>query len=250
MKSNILAAALLLTIGGSANAALVQYYAFDGNTNATVGNSGTTTGTPIFYTGGGVNGDAVNLTNSLNYIETTLSGVFADSFSVSFFARANVGTWRNWWAVSTNGTSDLVRAEIASDGTIDLYGPSFAWVGPDTKVAWVGDLGSAWFHHAYVFDGSEVRVYVNGVLDDTYTSWAETGSITDLRINTSWQYNNQIDADYDEFAVFSEVLSAAQIAQLASGVRPTEIPEPTSASLLGLGALALIRRRKRIKPAS
>lgn len=243
--------ALLLT--APVHASLVQYWTFDGNTTATVGDSGTLTGSFTAITSGAKSGQAVNLGSS-SYLQASLAGTGTTygSMTISFWERTQAGAWRDWTAVTSNGAaSGEVRAEInAGDGTLDLYGITGSFATPATRLAWKSQLGgSTWSHVSLVFDGasSSIKVYTNGVLDGTLTGWTNSAAITAIRVNSSWTYTAGIDADYDDFAVFNTALSASDITNLYNGLSPTAVPEPSTYGLIGAGAIVgvVARRRRR-----
>lgn len=137
-----------------------------------------------------------------------------------------------------NGVVGALRVEVAGDFI----------VGTD-----IIDDGQ-WHHVAATFsdDGSpvveDVKLYVDGVLQTTFTSGPNAPAINTSGINTVTLAGSQMLTDdrsvnglLDETAIWSRVLSEQEIIDLAGGA---VIPEPASLALLGLGGMLVTRRRR------
>jgi hypothetical protein len=88
--------------------------------------------------------------------------------------------------------------------------------------------GNTWVHLAATYDGSTMRIYVNGVLNNskagpaailTNTGAASIGAQRD----GTWKFKGQM----DEARIYRRALSASEIAALA-GLPPTPTPTPTA----------------------
>lgn len=103
-----------------------------------------------------------------------------------------------------------------------------------------GLVVGTWYHIAATYDDNSLDFFVNGTSVGT-TNGPDAGKFTE-EIGTSFRVgasNNGVDQNfgrYDEVKVFDTVLTAAEIQSAA-------IPEPSTALLGALGALALLRRR-------
>jgi hypothetical protein len=97
----------------------------------------------------------------------------------------------------------------------------------------------------YLFDLSQGGI---GGLQQTITAIPLSSySFTDAYLGRSaFAGDNSTSGTVDEFRIYNDARSAATIAgDLALG--PDAVPEPASAVLAGLGALALISRRRFLK---
>lgn len=91
-------------------------------------------------------------------------------------------------------------------------------------------------------------VYINGVavtqISESGWGWGWTPAQA-LTMGVSQQLKG-IDTNdkIDDWGTWNRVLTADEIAWIASGVAPIAVPEPATMALLGLGVLGLIRRKK------
>jgi hypothetical protein len=129
---------------------------------------------------------------------------------------------------------------------------------------------NVWTHVAATWDGSAAKLYVNGILADDSNNPTKNGvynasTTANLTIASS-DSGSPFSGGVDEVAFYASVLSPSQIAShystassgapgayhnlvLANGAslllsNNGVIPEPSSAALLAIGALALGRRRR------
>ena len=86
---------------------------------------------------------------------------------------------------------------------------------------------NTWYHIAGVYDGSELRVYCNGVLED---STSATGNLTARNIpvrigagSGGSGSENPFDGDIAHCAIWDTPLSNDEILSLASGISPLKI---------------------------
>ena len=108
-----------------------------------------------------------------------------------------------------------------------------------------------------MWDGSEVTGYVNGVEGLTITSTFDFDASVDpsvvgfglgARYQTGGSFFGRTpDGVMDDVSIWQGVLSADQVASLAAGVSPLQVPEPNAIVLLLLGGAGLLppRRAKR-----
>lgn len=97
-----------------------------------------------------------------------------------------------------------------------------------------------WYHIAFTYDGSNIRSYLDGVLQNTTPA---TGSIdtNDSSLRIGW-YNStpNYDGTLDNIRIYDQALTPSQI--IADKDTGGHIPEPATVGLLTLG-FGLLRRR-------
>jgi hypothetical protein len=115
---------------------------------------------------------------------------------------------RNGWAVFIGNVAD--GPSYANKLIFERFagGVKSTLIGPVT-------VASTWYHVVVTYDGSTVRMYVNGV---SQGSVASAGSITNntspLRIGRpSDLWDVSLDGVVDEVAVYTTVLSATQVTE-------------------------------------
>ncbi len=269
-NTKTLSIALGLAIGASAQAANLIVYDFESETagaladgtsitndgtsgaNGTV--AGTANGTATIVTGVGPGGLTTNYL-SLNPSNEDSEGVGAPHIGTGgTIASLNVAgdqnyTFATWVRYGSQANDNMIFGSNA--GNVLHLGSRGAahWSGH-----WGDDINSGaapstevgvWHHVAWTntAGSNEQSIYVDGVVVVTggggnagaYT----TNGVEALLVGTS-RNKGSFKGDLDDVRVYDEVLSATQIADLAT----VAIPEPTSGILLSLASLALLRRRR------
>ena len=151
-----------------------------------------------------------------------------------------------------NGRSSLTT--VTGGGSLDTN--LSEWIPTD----------NSWFQLAKVFNpaamnpatnemGYKVEFYVNG--EKVHEDWCAYGDANDsfAGLNAAmgdvgffqnlhdYPQNNVINFDYGYFAAFDTALSAGQVARSYQYIT-TGVPEPATMTLLALGGLAMLRRRR------
>jgi hypothetical protein len=245
-KTLLLSIAVCLFISSSAfanlNDGLVAHWAFDeGSGNIAYdtvgGNNGTLQNGPT-WTAGVING-AIDLDGINDYITCgdILDADLQNAFTIGVWIKLDEGALQR-----TDPHTILWKSDDR---------PGLA-VRPDSRVAfrhWHSQETTAhafqsaqlleerqWNHIAYIFDGSDFTGYVNadyagGVQDSVYSPGGSVYIGADLgaRCFTGLM---------DDLRIYNRALSPEEIGQLYA------VPEPATLSLLALGGLALLRRRK------
>ena len=105
--------------------------------------------------------------------------------------------------------------------------------------------GTYYYFALTVNSTGEVKGYVNGGLEFTTTTTIMNGNIFDLFLDDSpTSFNEYSDVSVGLVRLTDSVLSDSEISTLSNN--PYEaVPEPTSIAAVSLGALALMRRRKK-----
>jgi hypothetical protein len=204
--------------------------------------------------------------------QSGLNPASGDPFSVEFWANpASTAANPNSSPVSNRVTA-TPRSGWAFFQRTDNLGWSFVmYNGTGSTAGWDLTGGTStvnqWSHVVATWSGTAATLYVNGVLADDTNSGAggynasttATFAVGGLADSSSPFRGGSV----DEVAFYGSVLSPAQILNhynlvgsnpsayqstvLADGARLqlTNVPEPTSSLLVGLGGLALLRRRSR-----
>lgn len=260
MCRRILVLVLVLGLAGSASAALVGYWPLDGDATdlSDYGNHGTIVGnvTPtadrfgnlagaMSFAGGG--GDAIDVGDpaelQLSGAMTITAWVYLDSTS-DVHGRRNArviskmdGGGRRSWSLNiekeTGGVPFPGTLQVSSNGS-DVISLN------DTETLPLDQ----WLHMAGVYKpGEAMELYLNGVLQVTKTT--DVPASQHSNNSTSVLIGNRPacgDCGWygalDEVRIYNEVLTAAQVQAVMA------IPEPATVLMLGLGGLALIRRKR------
>jgi hypothetical protein len=181
----------------------------NGNTGTMVGMSTTTS------TVAGKIGSAMQC-SGLNYITAPSSPSLEITTNVSVFA------WVKPSATQSNGTPTIVskNATVANyqlglDTTtgVTLVRPCVAsgcWVSTNSIPT------NKWSHIGLTYDGSFVRIYINGILDskNVLTGSLPTNSGDVLTIGTDSVHNYPFTGPIDDVRVYNRALSAQEVYQL------------------------------------
>ncbi|XAL98015.1 LamG domain-containing protein [Phycisphaeraceae bacterium D3-23] len=261
------AAAALAFAGGASAANLVNYWSFEAGFGDSVGSGGGTAGSEV-TTGTGHDGNTAAVFpaalsgggpyNADGYVDTTgvtVSGAFAFSY---------------WFNISDDGTTDPRGIFDMSGNGGD--GPQSLYIGNSDSLAFrvdgdggtggaaLYDNGGAGFEdgqwHFVVgnydpvtgitlhVDGSGVDASAGGFGNATFDADQYLGAFN-VGDPVTGPAVRGLNGSLDDVALYSGTLTAAEIDGLFAGtIQPTDIPEPGSLALLGLGGLALLRRRR------
>lgn len=268
--TTLITTSALLSLG--AEAALVAHYEFDNNANlledsaspgydlnTTNGSVSQGTASPVGGAGSlSLDSDTSSLSNNNSFTATL------NDFTTSmWFNMADANKSVNSTILSTRQgggaggflfwVSDSNRLEIYTYGG-GKYNTNKLGTG-NTNLTLDDSHDNTWMHVAASYDSASqtVKTYLNGALINTYDysgdasnpGYAASGT-SDLAIGSqeAGGTNFMGEGMVDDLGIWDEALSDSQINTIfTSGV--AAVPEPTSASLLGLGGLSLFLRRRR-----
>jgi hypothetical protein len=240
----------VLSMVGSASAALVAQYEFNGNFNDSSGNglNGTPNGNAKVENGylvldntAGQPSSYVDLGDNPAYFDITTA------ITLAAWVIPDIEIAKDKPIVQ-NG--DEVGIKVKSNDTLEMYfhGSNLSWYVTNIPPATVADMfADGKFHHvAGTYDSAvgELKLYVDGLLRATNTSPAviPIGTLINLSThpvnigrdskNTTRLFTGKI----DDVRIYNQALTGAEVMAL--------IPEPATVAMLGLGGLALLRRRK------
>lgn len=207
---------------------LVSYYRMEGNSNDSKGgNNGTDTAMTYgsangkYGQGAGFNGSSlINLGNSssLNLGHITISfwlqigSLSADSVAASKWESPG-GSWFIYIDGSgASGYHNKIRFHVSTDNVWGNMGRATS----DNEL----NIG-VWYHIVCTYDGSAVKMYINGQLQAESISPAVLGNIFSNSSNvkiSSWTSSNSNPlpngSKIDDFAIFSRALTASEVANM------------------------------------
>ncbi len=257
------AALAIALLASPTRADLVAYYTFDdgtatdlsGNGNHGIESSGVTYSTDVPLAPGlsfetpqtGADYDIVVPTSA------SLEGI-SDELTLSFWMKADVEGQNNWvrifqhanegngtqgWLVDRYSGSGETNIRVDTTGAGGQFNQNLAeGVGGDT-------FDREWHHIAYILDEGTWTEYVDGMASSGPYNHGDGFSNTRPLYIGGRNGNAEYVGLLDEIAVWDTALEHDQVILLSDGAPANNIPEPATLALLGLGALALIRRRRR-----
>ena len=210
--------AVTVTVANSATTGLVAAYGFNEGAGPTVGdgsgmgNAGTVQG-PVWTTAGKY-GKALSFDGSNDFVTVPDSATLDPGAAMTLEAWVRPTASSGWRTVllKENGTGALAYSLYSASGT---NRPS-AWAavggGPGSVIGTAAVPLNAWTHLAATYDGSNLRLYVGGVLKVTQ---ANSGSVANtaepLRIGGNAIWSEWFAGQIDEVRVYNKALTVAQI---------------------------------------
>ena len=187
---------------------LVTYYAFEGNANDSAGAYHATVVGDAQYTAGKV-GQAINFNGFDEYaVYSFAQEEIWPACSVSLWVRTDFPTQEIWSGVFNNNSE-------GSDFQIDVDGsdPGFYRYNGTGGGSLFGPVMTEWTHLAFSCDGTQTKIYYDGLYVTTInTANTQFGQIA-VGINRGMA--TMFDGEIDEVRVYNRALSDAEVAGLA-----------------------------------
>jgi hypothetical protein len=196
---------------------LASWWKFDEGTGTIAYDSGGVNNGTIYggttWTTGHING-AFSFNGSSNYVDCGSGASKYDNITVSA-----------WMKTSTNGVLVSNRYDNGSYGTWYTLSSSNLELGDNTNGGYkyvtfnTPTLNSAWHHIVYTKDGTNHAIYVDGSLDQQFTSNADISKSVPLYIGK--KYNKTYDIFWfngiiDDVRIYNRALSVTEVALLYS----------------------------------
>lgn len=267
MKTQIRMAAVFaaLGLGASVQASLVLHYTFDegsgtsaaSSVNSTAGNTLGLVAGDTGWSASGKYGSAMSVTTNAGGAGAATPGSWATaaadsdrsltmwvqlsgggSSAPSLIGAIDGGTFRHQGIIRRFASTDQVQgfARSGSGQTVQTTRDASTFLADSTTI---------WTHVAMTMDGTtgEMKYYQDGVLKQTTPTgtWSGWGPASELTFSGIANPGFSFHGLYDDARVYDEVLDLAGVQTSMLEI----VPEPSSVSLLGLGGLALLRRRRR-----
>ncbi len=206
---------------------LVAWYPFNGNANdeSGNGNNGTNNGATLTTDRFGVSGKAYSFNGVSSFIEVNNdSSLCLPIYSISAWVKPN--------GYYLSGTDDanyiLGKGNDFNDGHYSLHYKTIsqkarASIGVGSSGLYVNStsdiLSSDWVHIASTWDGNNLKIYINGSLENLVSVASNVQGINSenlyfgtMAANTTWPY--WLNGKLDDIAIYNRALTPSEITQL------------------------------------
>ncbi|MCP5537846.1 MAG: PEP-CTERM sorting domain-containing protein [Akkermansiaceae bacterium] len=259
------AVSALTIAGGYGAASVVNYWDFEGGYTDKAGTAHGTAGANVSTTAGHTGSPTAAVFpasqaggfTSASYVDLPAGNVHnsgSDAFSMSFwFNISNATTNRGILDFSGNGGEGPQSLYLSATNTLAFRVDGAGGGGAALYDSTASPLDDGnWHFVAATYDpvtGIEVHIDGYGV-DASAGGFGAVNWNTDQYLGAFNVFGTTADrglgGSLDDVAIYSGILSEAQITGLASGaLTPLEVPEPSGTVLLGLAGMTFMLRRRR-----
>jgi YVTN family beta-propeller protein len=240
---------IAISINAYSQARLVSYWPGNGSPDDIAdSNTATTPGGAVYAAG--MAGQAFSLDGFSRYVQVP------DSPSLSLTGPYTLSAWIN---INTNSVQQAIIEKYDVPGHngygLRIYAGKLTAFNCDsvTSDPWPDMLGSTtvstgvWHHVASVYDGTRIKIYLDGILDADYPATrVPTDGTTSLKIGARGDdANTRLNGLIDEVKIYNRALQPWDIESLFSGVAVTPIPPSTGSRAYvtnqgGVGTLKVV----------
>ncbi len=250
----------LIFLANASNADTIGYWRFEegsaGNTasgadsilDTAFANHGTPSGDPVYSSSVPVG--SIPLTGDSNGLSLDFDGVgdtvligtdaalnSADPFTAEFWMNSSdASSGQKLLVDKSHGFGDNTGWFFQTDGVGVLgfglgNGGAFNGVGGPTNL-----FDGSWHHIAGTYDGATIEMFVDGVSQGTAAAGVYNSNTRDIRIGSARNNGRHFNGQIDELRISNTVLTPSQF---------LAVPEPTSATIMVLGIVGLLARRRK-----
>jgi concanavalin A-like lectin/glucanase superfamily protein len=178
------------------------------------GLTGNVYGAPIWNPSGGQSAGALQLDGVDDYVDCGNDGAFAiiDRITVAAWVKTNdAGNGEHNPFVTKGDRTYAIKHNAGNTIEFFVYDPVAKWCSATYAVN--SSFNDQWHHVAGTYDGSDVKLYIDGILKDTYSQVGTINNQTDhVNIGSNSEEAGRFyDGAIDEVRIYNRVLDPSEI---------------------------------------